>query len=868
MADTIARLNSALAGRYRVERQLGEGGMATVYLAEDVKHRRSVALKVLKPDLAASVGGDRFLREIELTANLQHPNILPLHDSGEADGLLYFVAPYVREDSLRERLDVQGRLPIEEVVVILREVADALAYAHEHGIIHRDIKPSNVLLSGRGHVIVSDFGIAKAVSGARQAAAITSAGVYLGTLAYMAPEQATGEPVDHRSDLYSLGAMAYELLTGRPPFTGDSPRAVLAAQLTRSPEPVGKLRPEVPPTLADAIMRCLEKDPKDRWQSADELLHALAAVPAAGATSQGSAPGRGRRRRLLWAGAAVAAVAVMAVAGWFRFRPGASGTGRPRIVAVVPLTTIGADDSTRVFAAGLVDILASRMTQLARFAKTPTWVIPPNEIRDLHITSAAKARKELNADLAVTGTMQVLAGGIRLTLDLIDTKTLRQLQATVMSAPLSDLATWQDKAVAQALAMLDVRPEPGGEFSAAPEGGTQSAGAYQQYVEARGRLQSSQQSDQDIDAATKLFERALAEDSLYALAWAGLGEAQWRKYQETLDSQWVNLAIKSSRRALSLTDSLPQVWTTLALIDNGMGRAQEALSNARRAIGLDSLYSAAYLQLGTAYQSLQRFDEAERTLQELIDRHPYYWRAYASFAYLRYTQGRYAEAADLYDRAAKLAPGNAAMYRNAGAIYFFLDRWTEARTMFERSVAVEKNPSSLSNLGALDYYEGHFDSAAERFRQAIQLQTRNYVYWRNLGDAYRQIAGREADARSAYERSLQLGQDELRVNPSDLTVLQNMAFVQAALGHDQAALALVDRIEPQVGDDADLMFSLAQTLEEVGQRDRALGWLREALARGYSLEIVEGEPQLAALRRDPRFPPMVALRRAQDTVKH
>ncbi|MGD8321534.1 MAG: protein kinase [Gemmatimonadota bacterium] len=855
MSDTLPRLNAALKDRYRVERQIGAGGMATVFLAEDLRHRRSVALKVLRPELAASLGSDRFLTEIEVTANLQHPGILPLHDSGEADGLLYFVMPYVRGESLRERLDQEGPLPVMDVVRILRDVADALAYAHEQGIVHRDIKPSNVLMSGRGHVVVSDFGIAKAVSGARGPSTLTSAGITLGTLAYMAPEQVSGEPtVDARADVYSLGAMGYELLSGRLPFQGDSPRAVLAAQLTQTPEPIGKLRPDVPPPLADAIMRCLEKDPSDRWQRAEDVLHALAPLGTGGRHGAGT-PARttgAPRRRTLWAAAGAVLVVAAAVGGWFALGRGGGGAAdQPRIVAVVPLATIGGDASTQAFASGLVEVLASRLTELTRFATVPMWVIPPNEVRELQITSAAQARKELNATLAVTGSLQALADGVRLTLNLVDAETLRQLRSTVLSGPLTDLATWQDGAVEQALGMLDV--QPGEDWSAAPEGGTGVGTAYELYVQARGYLQRTTGVEAAIDTATALFNQALAEDSSYALAWAGLGEADWNKYRQTLDTQYVARAIASSQRALALSDSLPQVWTTLAIIDNGMGRSEDALANAGRALEIDSLYTEAYLELATAHRDLQQFDQAEEVLQGLVDRRPYYWKGYADFAFLRYVQGRYPEAADLYHRAGELAPGNPNLTRNAGAIYFFLDRWKEAREMLLRSIEAEPGPGAVSNVGTLDYFEGDFQAAAERYRQAIALRERDYVYWRNLGDAYRQIPGRDADARAAYEKSLALAQDELRVNPSDNVVLQNVAFVEAALGHDDDALAIVDRLEPNTGDDADQMVSLAQTLEEVGQRDRALGWITKALDQGYSRRIIESEPQLAGLRSDPRF---------------
>ena len=220
MADPLARLHAALAGRYTIERELGRGGMATVYLGHDPKHDRPVAIKVLRPELAASVGAERFLREIQIAAHLQHPHILALHDSGEADGVLYYVMPYVEGESLRQKLDRDGALPIGEAVRILSEVVDALAYAHAHGIVHRDIKPENVLLSGR-HALVTDFGIAKAVTDAAAAPSLTTVGVALGTPAYMAPEQATADPkVNYRADIYAAGVLAFELLTGHPPFAG------------------------------------------------------------------------------------------------------------------------------------------------------------------------------------------------------------------------------------------------------------------------------------------------------------------------------------------------------------------------------------------------------------------------------------------------------------------------------------------------------------------------------------------------------------------------------------------------------------------------------------------------------------------------
>ncbi|HEX9164720.1 MAG TPA: tetratricopeptide repeat-containing serine/threonine-protein kinase, partial [Gemmatimonadales bacterium] len=291
MPDLAARLTATLAPTYRIEHELGGGGMSRVFLAEEPALGRRVVIKVLPPEMGAGVNQDRFRREVQLAATLQHPNIVPLLTAGSAGDLLYYVMPFVEGESLRTRLARDGELPVTEAARLLREVADALAYAHERGIVHRDIKPGNVMISS-GHALVTDFGIAKAVSASVGGPSVTSLGLALGTPAYMSPEQASGDPgVDHRADLYALGVMAYEMLSGQPPFVATNPQALLAAHVTRVPERLGTLRPAVPPSLEVAVMRCLEKRPADRWQQARELLPPFdaATTPSAGSTPTGAA---------------------------------------------------------------------------------------------------------------------------------------------------------------------------------------------------------------------------------------------------------------------------------------------------------------------------------------------------------------------------------------------------------------------------------------------------------------------------------------------------------------------------------------------------------------------------------------------------
>jgi len=348
MTDTAAILGTAAADRYRIESQLGAGGMATVYLATDLRHKRQVAIKVLHPELAVTIGPERFLREIEIEARLEHPHILTLIESGESVDSLFYVMPYVGGESLRQRIERIGPLPVGEVVRFLHDVADALAFAHEQGVVHRDIKPDNILVSGR-HASVMDFGIAKALSQATGSQALTTAGLTLGTPAYMAPEQVAADPaIDHRADIYAMGVTAYEMLAGKPPFTGGSPQQVLSAHVTATPVPIEQTRQDTPPALARAVMRCLAKEPADRWQSAEEMLPILETLQAT-ITPETETPGISRDAAFRRRAGTLAVLIVAVLAGWLLIR-GFSGPGTSSMpvssmrLAVLPFDVRGNAD--------------------------------------------------------------------------------------------------------------------------------------------------------------------------------------------------------------------------------------------------------------------------------------------------------------------------------------------------------------------------------------------------------------------------------------------------------------------------------------------------------------------------------------------
>jgi serine/threonine-protein kinase len=470
----IERVSAALADTYAFERELEGGGMSRVYVAEDKNLNRKVVVKVLPPELAAGVSGERFRREILTVARLQHPHIVPILRTGEVDGLPYFVMPYVEGESLAVRIARKKTLGVRETVGIIKDVARALAFAHERGIIHRDIKPGNVLLSS-GSATVTDFGVAKALVSSRYASdsasnPLTNTGISLGTLMYMAPEQVAGDPdTDGRADIYSLGVTAYEMLTGSPPFADLGPRGMLAARLSRPPVPLSAVRLDVPPGLEALIMRCLATDPADRPESAAILVDALEdpALLAGAPASSGEAAAKGsmRPRRRLGA-IALAAVVVLGVAAWLVIRPhspvaagvngtAAANTGAPAglVVAVLPFVGLGTDSSDVYLATGLTNAVAGKLTRtpgMRVIAPSRATVYAAGNPRDA-------AKNSLRASFVLEGTVEREGNHVRVTASLTSTEDGVMQWADVFDRSSTDLFSVEDQIAAAIVGAVSPR---------------------------------------------------------------------------------------------------------------------------------------------------------------------------------------------------------------------------------------------------------------------------------------------------------------------------------------------------------------------------------------------------------------------------
>ena len=475
---TTIELTSALADRYRIERELGSGGMATVYLAHDVKHDRKVAVKILKPELGAVLGAERFLAEIKVTANLQHPNLLPLFDSGATAGLLYYVMPYIEGETLRARLDRETQLPVEDTVRLATLIAGALDYAHARGVIHRDLKPENILLQA-GQPIVADFGIALAVAQAG-GARITETGLSLGTPHYMSPEQATGDRViDARSDQYALGAVAYEMLTGEPPHTGATSQAIIARLMTEKPRSVRATRSSVSAEMEQAIEQALAKSPADRYSSCGAFAKALVAEPAA--VRAGSSSRRGLLVATGIAGLAVVALIVWLTLGEREAAPTATPP-RARSIAVLPLVNVGGDSTQEYFADGMADELANALGKLPGLkvaARTSSYAFKGR--RDLDVKEVGQ---KLGVDVVLQGSVRRAGDRMRVSVQLTDAKQGVELWSQTYERDTKDAFAVQDSITQATVSQLSLSLGAGG-LAATRAGRTANPDAHDLYLRAQ-----------------------------------------------------------------------------------------------------------------------------------------------------------------------------------------------------------------------------------------------------------------------------------------------------------------------------------------------------------------------------------------------
>ncbi|MBC7790310.1 MAG: protein kinase [Anaerolineae bacterium] len=658
LSAAASRLAAALEGRYAVERELGRGGMATVYLARDVRHDRLVAVKVLSEELASTLGADRFVREIWIAAQLTHPHILPLYDSGEADGQVFYVMPFVAGQSLREKLNREKQLSLEDSMRIASEVADALDYAHEKGIVHRDIKPENILISGR-HALVADFGIARAISVAAMSP-LTQTGLSIGTPTYMSPEQAGGESaVDGRSDIYSLGCVLYEMLVGLPPFVGVTPQAIIAQRFLTPPPLVRASRSTVPPGVEQVIAKALAITPADRFATASEFARALA-------SGEVRPPSRARRKIVLGAGllllVAGAGIAIFVVLGRAptgvvadpQEQVGAVATLPRNAIAVLPFVSFRPDSTTAYIGDGIAEELIIALGKLPGLMVAGRASSFAAHARDLTLQQMGQL---LRVGTVVRGTVRQQGSRLRLTVTLENVADGYQIWEESYEREFVDLFAMQEevsRAIARRLQSELARPDLLGNYandSPLVRHTTSSVKAYDHYL--RGRFFWNKRTAEGFRLAIEEFEQALKIDSRFAAAYAGLADSYLllgsATYGYRQPASMFPRAKEAAERAVKLDSTLAAPHASLAFVRmNADWDWKGADAEFRSAFRQDPRYATAHHWYGVYLNALGRMDEARASMSTAHDLEPLSLIINSDYARVMYHARDYKAAVEQY----------------------------------------------------------------------------------------------------------------------------------------------------------------------------------------------------------------------------
>jgi len=850
-------LSGTVAGRFLIRGRLGAGGMGEVYRAEDIRLKRSVALKRMSPHLRADrLYRERFFKEAERASGLTGEHVAAIYDVLEDNGEIFLVMEYVDGETLRERL--HRPLPLEEFLHIARQCADALMVAHARGIVHCDLKPENIMLTATQQVKVLDFGVAKHLP--RTDDSSTLEDLVGGTPAYMSPEVLLDNLSDGRADIFSLGVVFYEALTGQQPFRARSFVATSQRILHDSPPPVSSLNPKVPPAIESIVSRMLAKDPEQRLASASQLSTELRKLSSPDLLTPPHVllprpPGKVSIGKAAIFGLVIVVVLLAGaikrqqIEHWLNVRE----VSQQKYLAVLPFNSSGGDGNSRAFSAGLTESLAVRLKQLR--LRYPLQVVPPSEILAEGVNTVEQAHKSFGANLVLEGSVRESGTLVRVNYSLIDAETRNQLQAETITTQASDPFTLEDRVVDGVLNMLEPELQNQDRPTVVNHGTTEPA-AYDFYLRGRGYLQEYQDPER-VDSAIAVFNHALERDPNYALAYAGLGQAYWHKYEETHDQNWVAKASLACQKAVELGRELANGHTCVGMVYNGTGRYEQAAEEFQRAVQLDPDSDDALRGLGLAYQSLGKLSDAEANYQRAISLHPNYWSGYNWLGSFYYRQARYEDAAKMFSHVVALAPDSERGYSNLGGVYLNLGRYAEAIPLFQRSVAIRPTADAYSNLATAYFFQQRFDEAAHTYEQAVKLNPEDYEMWGNLGDAYNWSSKQQSQAPQSYRKAISLANAALRVNPRDAAVLCDLALYHAMLREQDPAISSLRKALVLAPGNSDFLFKASEIYNQFGMTEPALAALQDSMKQGYSRFFTRDHPIFRNLKTDPRFRKLV-----------
>ena len=864
MVDATALApGSDFGSRYRIEALLGQGGMGRVYKAYDKDLDRVVALKVVRQGAMGETDAlKRFKQELVLASKISHKNILRIHDMGEVGGTKFITMAYVEGHDLYGILKENPKLPMERVLKYARALAEALAAAHAEGVIHRDLKPQNILVNKDDQIFVSDFGLAKSFEEGAQG--MTKTGAFLGTPRYMSPEQVEGKPADQRSDLYSYGLMLYEMAVGDVPFTGESTLKVMYQRIQEKPKNPKLINPSLPSWFVRIIMRCLERDPEARYQSAYEILADLQGSrgSSSGAhTVQIQIPEFVAKRRWTWvAVSGVVALLLLAVAippirhlilGGGSTKSGTSASGIPslsqgKFIAILPFRVLGDDQSLAYVGEGLNDALSSKLFQLKEVRLASDKAVAKVSEKD----PLEKTARNLGVNLIVQGTIQGTSDKMAVIVNLMDAAEGKRLWTQQFTGITKDLLSMEDQISSQLVTALDIKATSE-EMARTAERPTENVDAYDLYLRGRQAMRGSQGVN-GAQSAVDYFEQGIKKDPQFALAYAGLADASLYIYNSKKDAFWAQKALAAAERAEQLRDDLPDTHFALGSVYQDTGKYSQAIVELKRGLQLAQNSDEGYGRLGFAYMNNGQKDEAIAAYKKAIEVNPYYWASHLDLGNVYLSIGDNEKALQEYKRATELEPENHDSWDNVGVVYSRMGRYEECIAAFQKSIQLSPTWHAYANLSGIYFMLHRYDEAVKAAERAVELSPNQEIAIGNLADAYR-WSGQKDKADATYDKAIAVAFKELEVNPKDSNTMGSLALYYAKKGDYVRGMEFIQRARAIDKKDVGLIYIQATVEDLAGRQSDALRTLREALSKGYPVTEPQEDPEFGNLKNQPEF---------------